>query len=79
MPTLKPLLQDLAGIAARLRSASTIAIGCDYDGTLTPIVDHPDMAVLPPRTRQALERIAVASGMTLAVVSGRRVDEIRAK
>jgi trehalose-phosphatase len=79
MPTLKPLLQDLVGIATRLRSAATVAVGCDYDGTLTPIADHPDLAVLPPRTRQALDRIATAPGMSLAVVSGRRVDDIGSK
>jgi trehalose-phosphatase len=48
----------------------------DYDGTLTPIVEKPDLAILSQDTRQMLRtvnqhhRIAVVSGRSLADVRG---------
>ncbi|MFO7293625.1 MAG: trehalose-phosphatase [Acidimicrobiia bacterium] len=49
------------------------ALFLDFDGTLCPIVPHPDQAVLDNETRQALRRIA--DRYPVAVVSGRdRLD-----
>lgn len=47
----------------------------DYDGTLTPIVDDPDQALLPDQTRHAMERLR--DECPVAVVSGRDLDEVR--
>lgn len=41
----------------------------DYDGTLTPIVSHPDDAVLPADTKKLLEELS--GEITLAFISGR--------
>lgn len=41
----------------------------DYDGTLTPIVDRPEQAVLDDAMRHTLERLA--ERCTVAIVSGR--------
>lgn len=46
----------------------------DYDGTLTPIVAHPDMAVLAPDMRRVLEELAAIT--TVAIVSGRDADDV---
>lgn len=51
------------------------SIFLDYDGTLTPIVDRPEAAVLAPAMRATLARLA--SLTTLAVVSGRDVATLR--
>ena len=53
------------------------AVFLDYDGTLTPIVAHPDMAVLAPETRRVLEELAQVT--TVAIVSGRDADDVIAK
>ncbi|MCG7598574.1 trehalose-phosphatase [Halomonas sp. McH1-25] len=45
------------------------AIFLDYDGTLTPIVDRPELAVLDKSMRHTLERLA--ERCTVAIVSGR--------
>src|SRR5439155_2312088 len=55
---------------------SRVAVFLDYDGTLTPIVDHPANALLPPATREALERLAASH--PVAVISGRDLDDVRA-
>ncbi|MFD2437192.1 trehalose-phosphatase [Modicisalibacter luteus] len=45
------------------------AVFLDYDGTLTPIVDRPELAVLDAPVRRTLERLAKCC--TVAIVSGR--------
>ena len=51
------------------------AVFLDYDGTLTPIVDDPEAATLPPATREAIVRLSQLC--TVAVVSGRDLDDVR--
>ena len=48
----------------------------DYDGTLTPIVEHPWQAQLAPRTRQLLAELASQPRVHVGVFSGRRIDEL---
>jgi trehalose-phosphatase len=47
----------------------------DYDGTLTPIVDHPDAARLNDASRVALLRLSGLCG--LAIISGRDLADVR--
>jgi trehalose-phosphatase len=63
-------------IVGRL-GAGPAAAFLDFDGTLSPIVADPGQAVLPARTRAALERLAAR--LPVAVVSGRGVDDVRAR
>jgi trehalose 6-phosphate phosphatase len=51
---------------------TAIAVICDYDGTLAPIVDDPAAARPLPGSAAVLGRL-VARGATVAVVSGRPV------
>lgn len=46
----------------------------DYDGTLTPIVDRPELAVLSSSMRATLRRLA--SQLAVAIVSGRDIDVV---
>jgi trehalose-phosphatase len=61
-------------IESRLAGRSVVVF-LDYDGTLSPIVDHPEMAVLPEGTRAALQRLA--ESCTVAIVSGRDLEDVR--
>jgi trehalose-phosphatase len=73
----------LAGAAARLaaarRAGSLLALVLDYDGTLTPLVAHPDLACLDPRVRELLRRLAACPGVAVGVLSGRTLDDVREK
>jgi trehalose-phosphatase len=51
------------------------ALFLDYDGTLTPIVQHPEMAVLSSEMRQVLQQLA--SLYTLAIISGRDLTDVK--
>ncbi len=61
-------LQSDAELAARL-SGRRPAVFLDYDGTLTPIVDRPEDALISDRMRQAVRRLA--GRFPVGVVSGR--------
>ncbi len=76
---LKPLWLHLDTIAARLRATRRLYVGCDFDGTLTDIVPHPDLAVLPERTRLALQAVVKLPGAELGVFSGRPLDDLRGR
>jgi trehalose 6-phosphate phosphatase len=51
----------------------------DFDGTLAPIVDRPEQASLPAATRIALEHLRTCDGVSLAIVSGRGLPDVRAR
>ena len=54
-----------------------LAVFLDYDGTLTPIVAHPEDAVLHDRMREIVERLA--RRCPVAVISGRDLADVRAR
>jgi trehalose 6-phosphate phosphatase len=49
----------------------------DFDGTLAPIVDRPELAAMPDGTRRALDRLMAMEGVTVAIVSGRGLGDVR--
>ncbi len=52
-----------------------LIICLDYDGTLTPIVDRPELALLSRCMRRSLDRLADLT--TVAVISGRDMQDIQ--
>jgi len=62
--------------AAAARAGHALLILADYDGTLTPTVDDPRLAVLPDRMRAVLGRLSASAGCSVGVVSGRSLDEL---
>ncbi len=56
-----------------LKSNPVIAL--DYDGTLTPIVERPELAVLSPEMRSTLKKLA--ERFPVAIISGRDLKDIK--
>ena len=52
-----------------------LALFLDYDGTLTPIVERPEDALLADETRAVLRKLAQRH--TVAIVSGRDLEDVR--
>jgi len=46
----------------------------DYDGTLTPIVKHPELAKLPKKTYALLQQLIEKKQIKIIVISGRTAD-----
>ena len=60
-----------------IRTASHVLFLCDYDGTLTPIVDRPRDAILLPAVRDNLSTLARKPNFTVGIISGRSLVELR--
>lgn len=67
----------LTELQSRLASAPDVLLGLDYDGTLTPLVDDPAKAILAPQIRETLQQLSGQSGLSVAFISGRCLDEVR--
>jgi len=79
MASLKPLWLSVGALCDRLRQSDSLWLGLDFDGTLTPIVDHPSAAVLSTRAQEVLGRLVQREGVHLAVLSGRSLDDLQEK
>jgi trehalose 6-phosphate phosphatase len=68
---------DLVELVAPLRAdPAAAAILCDVDGTLAPIVERAEDAVVPARAREALRALGRTYAL-VACISGRRAVEAR--
>ena len=66
-------------ISEILRQAGRVLLLFDYDGTLTPIVERPEMAVLDPETRALLAGLSQDKRFLLGIISGRSLDDVRGR
>ncbi len=73
---MKPILDPLHLPALQQFLRATTLIGFDYDGTLAPIVNDPDVAVMRLETRELLRQIAKRH--SVVVITGRsRLEAMR--
>jgi trehalose 6-phosphate phosphatase len=71
------LRESLERVCAAYRHGSSLVFLFDYDGTLTPIVEHPRLAVLDNETKRLLADLADRPRVSLGILSGRQLDELR--
>jgi trehalose-phosphatase len=71
------LFDRIEKILAQLKSTKSIFFFFDYDGTLTPIVSHPEQAILSEETKALLLALKKNPKFLLAIVSGRSLKDIR--
>jgi len=70
------LLQVWPSIRERLKNAEQVLLLSDYDGTLTPIVTQPELAVLGQKPRHTLLRLSQRDKFVVGVISGRRLSDV---
>lgn len=68
---------DFESWLGRFLRRHRLVLFLDYDGTLTPIVDHPSEAILGARMRRALEVTASQANNEIVIISGRAIDDVR--
>jgi trehalose 6-phosphate phosphatase len=61
----------------RREQAGHMLIALDFDGTIAPIVPHPDDAQLLPEARPVLEALAERNDTEIALISGRSLQDLR--
>ena len=70
IPSALDHVEEIAGAGDR-----SLAVFLDYDGTLTPIVSHPEKALLSDSMRQTLQ--ALSTQAPVAILSGRDLNDVR--
>jgi trehalose-phosphatase len=76
---MKYLFEDWENIQARIRRARNLFLFVDYDGTLTPIVSRPELALCPSEVKRHLGKLRDLPGVSLAIISGRSIEDVREK
>jgi trehalose-phosphatase len=76
---MKHLFKDWEYIQDKIRQAQILFLFLDYDGTLTPIVSRPELALCPPKVKRHLEELRDLRGVYLAIISGRSLEDLRGK
>jgi trehalose 6-phosphate phosphatase len=74
-------LRDCMGawneIRLHLEHAERLVILSDFDGTLSPLIDVPSAATIDPDVKMLLRRLCTHDAITVAVLSGRTVADVR--
>lgn len=78
-PALPHASSRITDWAAGWRNAGRLALLLDFDGTLAPIVERPELAAMTGEARAAITRLQAVPGLHLAIVSGRGLADVRGK
>jgi trehalose 6-phosphate phosphatase len=73
------IFDGLDGILNRIKSSRNVLLLFDYDGTLTPIVDKPELATLSEESRKTIKSLAAKKQFTIGIISGRAIGDIKSK
>jgi trehalose 6-phosphate phosphatase len=72
-----PERSALARIVDSYWRGVNLALLFDFDGTLVPIEDHPRVVELDYDMRRRLEKLARTPTVSVGILSGRRIDELK--
>lgn len=61
----------------RVLDSGGFLLGLDFDGTLAPLVEHPDLAVPDPRAVELIAELATRGEIEVAVISGRARSDLQ--
>ncbi len=74
---LRRLSDDVVDAVRKLAGERYLLVGTDFDGVLAPIVDDPAAARPLPASIDALRTLALLPNTSVAVVSGRSLEQLR--
>lgn len=70
-------MQALDQLLNKIKTGNKALLIFDYDGTLVPIVEKPELAILDKETRELLEKLANQDLIKIALVSGRDIKTLQ--
>jgi trehalose 6-phosphate phosphatase len=73
----RPLFAHLDEVEQQLTTAPALLLCCDLEGTLTPLQEEPEKGELAAPVRQLLQQLAQRDNLTLAIISGRSLEDLR--
>ena len=60
-------------------SNKQLYIFMDYDGTIAPIADSPEKAVIPQKMKELIGNLAAMDSIKMAIVTGRSLKDIKSR
>jgi trehalose 6-phosphate phosphatase len=72
----KYFFDDWKEFAGVLERGDHLLFLSDYDGTLTPIVSRPELALLSPEMKARFEELVKKDRVSAGIISGRGMDEV---
>jgi len=75
----QPLPDLVSEIDARIRSASSISLFLDFDGTLVPISGDPAAPRLDSNAAATLKMLATEDRLVTTIISGRAIEDLHAR
>ena len=76
---MKHLFADWGNVADRLREAKHILLFSDFDGTLAPIVERPELAKPSENMRDLLRVLSHQNRFTVGIISGRALKDLKSR
>lgn len=73
------MLSEVQAAVTRRPPDSAFVLLLDFDGTVAEFHEDPDAPELTPERFEVLSTIARTPGLSLGIVSGRRLDDLRAR
>jgi trehalose-phosphatase len=73
------LVNGFDRLAGAHREGRSLALMFDFDGTLAPLVTHPDLAVCPQDTLDLLAAFSALPRVLVGVISGRALADLKSK
>ncbi|HHT9127129.1 MAG TPA: trehalose-phosphatase [Candidatus Wujingus californicus] len=74
---MKYVFDNIQTVNELLRSKENVILLTDFDGTLTPIRKHPDLAALSEEIRQILIKFSHNKEIFLGIITGRSLKQIK--
>lgn len=63
----------------KLLKSQRVNLMLDFDGTLSPIVSHPQQAILPAETKETLGKLVANEKISISVISGRDLKNLKSR
>jgi trehalose 6-phosphate phosphatase len=73
------LTAELDRLSAAYRGGRCLAMLFDFDGTLAPLVTHPDLATCPPAAIDLLSALAALPRVLVGIISSRALADLKTK
>lgn len=74
---MKDLFKSWKTVSAKIKKSTSIFLLLDFDGTLCPIVNHPDLVEVDRDIKSILKKLNRTKGIILGFVSGRPVADVK--
>lgn len=76
---MKLLWDNLVALDKMFKLAPRLLVTLDFDGTLSALTETPAQARLEPKLHKAVKQLSVTWGVSVFILSGRSLDNVRQK